>query len=101
VLQVKAPGPGGERALRIPLLTLRPYLEHRLVAASLELKAGFEEVAPATPGDPPALAATVGRNRLGRALHRLRISLFGPQPGAGEISLDGKALRSLPPPERS
>jgi hypothetical protein len=102
VFQVKIPGPGGERSLRVPLLTLRPYIQHRVVAASLELKTAFEETRPARPGSPPALAASVGGdNRLGRTLHRLRIALFGPQPGAGEISLDGRHLRDLTPPGKS
>jgi hypothetical protein len=90
VLQVKAPGPAGEQTLRIPLLTLRRNICHQVVAASLELRTSFEEA-------PPALIAAVGGNPLKRALHRLRVALTGPQPGAGEILLDGQKLRALPP----
>lgn len=90
VLQVKAPGPAGEQTLRIPLLTLRRNICHQVVAASLELRTSFEEA-------PPALIAAVGGNPLKRALHRLRVALTGPQPGTGEILLDGQKLRALPP----
>ncbi len=104
VFQVKVPGPGGERSLRLPLMTLRPHLQHRLTMASLELKTSFEEVPPSTRGGPPGLAAAIGASEAGRkglrrAVHRLRIALFGPQPGAGEIALDDRPLRRLPPPE--
>lgn len=101
VLQVKSQGRSGEQTLRIPLLTLRRHIRHQVVAASLELRAAFEEEpAGKAPGDLAPIAAAVGSNPLRRALHRLRIALIGPQPGGGEISLDDKPLRSLSPPGR-
>jgi len=96
VLQVKAQGPAGEQTLRVPLLTLRRNICHRVVAASLELHTSFEEAS----GEEPALIAAIGGNKLSRAFHRLRIALIGPQPGAGEITLDDKKLRALPAPGR-
>jgi hypothetical protein len=96
VLQVKTPGPAGEQTLRVPLLTLRRNTCHQVVAASLELHASFEEA----PGEEPALAAAVGGNPLRRAFHRLRVALIGPQPGTGEIALDDRTLRALPPPSQ-
>jgi Protein of unknown function (DUF2589) len=60
-----------------------------------------EEPAVAPAGErPPSLILAVKRRGepVRRVLHRIRISLTGPQPGIGEITVDGAVLKTLRKP---
>jgi hypothetical protein len=102
-LRVSLDGPGEARTAptRWPYLVLRPLVMPEITAMSLEFDAAIEEasagVLPWRRGEPRALTLVIKRRQQegapDRALHRIRISLTGPQPGAAEIAVDGVVFK--------
>lgn len=97
--------PTAARRLEMPMISLRPFIQTKIVEVSLELLASIEE-APANPAeaDPsPALALLVHRLDDARAptLRRVRITLRGDQPaGGGDVTIDGRSFKTIPPVEQ-
>lgn len=116
-------GAESERVVRLPLAVLRPHLMSQLSEVILEFDAVIAEEVPPRPRTKPGrvLGSVTGsdagveaeatsktrRARLAllfrrgwwplrRRLHRIRIRLWGPQPGSGEIFVDDRRLKTLP-----
>ncbi len=98
---------GGTKTLRIPLISMRPFIQQRLVEVSVELMATIRE-APVRqasgsirePGEQPPLMLVVGPsdgNPKPRR-HRVLITFRGAQPqGGGDVTIDGMPLKTIAP----
>ncbi len=101
-------GDGGTRTLRMPIVSMRPFTQHKIVEVSLELMASIEETPPdpvaiTDAPDPPPLSLVVYRRgeALLRKLHRVFITFRGDQPeGGGEVTIDGLLLKKIAPSDR-
>ena len=96
--------------MRMPMVSMRPFVQHKIVEVSLELMASIEETPPDPVAtlptdalDPPPLSLVVYRRgeALLRKLHRVFITFRGDQPeGGGEVTIDGLLLKKIAPSDR-
>ena len=102
VLDVAGTTPDEVHALRLPLVSMRPLLAPQVTDFAMEVQVSVEPGKPQSPDGEPRLSLVVHKRRsfLRRRLHNLKIRLFGRQPGAGVVEVDGKTLKQLPGPAR-
>ncbi|MGH7122525.1 MAG: hypothetical protein ACREFP_26640 [Acetobacteraceae bacterium] len=95
-----APGTGNAPAdvLRLPLASMRSLLAPQVTDFVLEMQVSVEPAKPPSPDGETRLSLVVRKRGsiLGGRLHKLKVRLFGSQPGAGVVEVDGKTLRLLP-----
>lgn len=98
VLDVAGTKQGEARTIRLPLASMRPMLAPQVTEFALEVQVSVEPKKPRSTDGEERLRLVIHERRgfLRRQLHNLKISLFGPQPGAGIVEVDGKTLKVLP-----
>ncbi len=97
VLDVEGATPGETKTIRLPLASMKSLLSPRVTEVSIEMPVEIEEIKAKRPETEPRYTFVVHRrqNFLRRNLHKLKIHLFGAQPGAATVSVDGKVLKTL------
>lgn len=90
-------GDGLEELIELPLLSLVPPVQHKIVEASLEFEADVEESRRDKKDGRGSMVLVIKkRNKRKKASGRqIKISMLGPQPGRVEVYVDGILFKTL------
>jgi hypothetical protein len=90
-------GDGRDTTVVLPLLSLRPLIMPQVTGFSMEVAVEVETRSERYPSGLQKMNLVIPRNSrdFKREPRRLRVTLAGPQPGAGQVLIDGTLLKRL------